>query len=92
VEALATQMTIPLGTGTLIRPGAHTFVATVTRYHVFIQRATDGQAPIEAIVPKARRMPLYRLINDPFSALQERGHVQQKGPMADFLLGKAAAA
>ena len=42
------------------------------------QQATTGQAPIEVIVPEARRMPLYRLINDPFRALQERGHVKLK--------------
>jgi hypothetical protein len=37
-------------------------------------------------------MPLYRLINDPFRALQERRHVKPKVKMADFLLSKAAAA
>ncbi|HSF29891.1 MAG TPA: hypothetical protein VLK82_05390 [Candidatus Tectomicrobia bacterium] len=60
--------------------------------YVFTQHATTGQAPIETIVPEARRMPLYRLINDPFGALQERGHVKPKATMADFLLGEAAAA
>jgi hypothetical protein len=51
-----------------------------------------GQALIEAIVPEARRMPLYRRINDPFRALQERGHVTSKACMTDLLLGEAAAA
>lgn len=60
--------------------------------YLFTQRAVDGQAPIEVMVPEARRMPLYRLINDPFRALQERGNVKPQVKMADFLLGKAAAA
>ncbi|MGH8069581.1 MAG: hypothetical protein ACRERE_30950 [Candidatus Entotheonellia bacterium] len=58
----------------------------------FTPRATTGQAPIEVIVPEACRMPLYRLINDPFRALQERGAVKRKPTMADFLLDKVAAA
>jgi transposase-like protein len=60
--------------------------------YVFTQRATTGQAPIEVIVPEARRMPLYRVINDPFRALQERGAVKPNGSMADLLVVKAAAA
>jgi transposase-like protein len=59
--------------------------------YVFTQHATTGQAPIEVIVPEARRMPLYRVINDPFRALQERGDVKPDVKMADFLLGKVAA-
>lgn len=60
--------------------------------YVFTQHATTGQAPIEAIVPEARRMPLYRLINDPFRALQERESVQSEATMADLLRPKAAGA
>jgi len=60
--------------------------------YLFTQRSTDGRAPIEAIVPEAARMPLYRLINDPFVALREVGHVKKKTNMADFLLLKEAAA
>ena len=60
--------------------------------YLFTQHATTGQAPIETIMPEAGRMPLYRLINDPFGALQAWGHVKPKAKMADFLLGKAAAA
>ena len=60
--------------------------------YVFTQHATAGQAPIEMILPEARRMPLYRLINDPFRALQERGNVKGKPEMADLLRPKAAAA
>jgi hypothetical protein len=49
----------------------------------FTQQATTGRAPIEVIVPEARRMPLYRLINDPFRALQERTDVKPEATMAD---------
>jgi hypothetical protein len=60
--------------------------------YVFTQHATTGQAPIEVILPEARRMPLYRLINDPFRALQERGCVKRAAEMADLLRPQEAAA
>jgi transposase-like protein len=60
--------------------------------YVFTQHATTGHAPIETILPEARRMPLYCLINDPFRALQEQAHVKGKREMADLLLPKAATA
>jgi hypothetical protein len=59
---------------------------------VFTQQATTGHAPIEVIMPEARRMPLYRLINDPFRALQEREAVKSEVTMADLLRPKTAAA
>jgi transposase-like protein len=58
--------------------------------YLFTQHATTGQAPIEVIIPEARRMPLYRLINDPFRALQERASVKPEATMADLLRPKAA--
>ncbi|MGH8056914.1 MAG: DDE-type integrase/transposase/recombinase [Candidatus Entotheonellia bacterium] len=58
--------------------------------YVFTQHATTGQAPIEVILPEARRMPLYRLINDPFRALQERNDVKPAAHMADLLLAQEA--
>jgi transposase-like protein len=60
--------------------------------YVFTQQATTGQAPIEVIMPEARSMPLYRLINDPFRALQERGDVKREAKMADLLCPQEAAA
>jgi transposase-like protein len=60
--------------------------------YLFTQRATDGQAPIEVIVPEARRMPLYRLMNDPFRVLQERANVTRETEMADLLLPQTAGA
>ena len=59
---------------------------------VFTQPASTGRAPIAAIVPAARRMPLSRLINDPLRALQERTDVKPEATMADVLLPQAAAA
>jgi transposase-like protein len=59
--------------------------------YLFTQHATTGQAPIEVIVPEAWRMPLYRLVNDPFRALQERENVKATATMADLLLPKAIA-
>jgi hypothetical protein len=59
---------------------------------VFTQHATTGHAPLEVIMPEARRMPLYRLINDPFRALQEREDVKPEATMADLLLPREAAA
>ncbi|MBI3328537.1 MAG: hypothetical protein HYZ81_17780 [Nitrospinae bacterium] len=59
---------------------------------VFTQHATTGQAPIEVIVPEARRMPLYRLINAPFRALQERENVKGTPTMADVFRPQAALA
>lgn len=59
--------------------------------YVFTQHATTGQAPIEVILPEARQMPLYRLINDPFRALQEREYVKATAPMADLLPPQEAA-
>jgi transposase-like protein len=60
--------------------------------YVFTQRDRTGQAPIEVIMPEARRMPLYRLINDPFRALQERGDVKREAELADLLRPQEAVA
>jgi hypothetical protein len=60
--------------------------------YLFTPRATDGQTPLEAILPEARRMPLYRLINDPFRALQGRESVKPAATMAALLVPEAAAA
>ena len=60
--------------------------------YVCTQHATTGQALIEVIRPAARSMPLYRLLNDPFRALQERGDVKREVEMADVLRPQEAAA
>lgn len=57
---------------------------------VFTQRDSTGQAPLEVIMPEVRRMPLYRLINDPFRALQERESVKLEAILADLPRPQAA--
>jgi len=51
--------------------------------YLFTQRAKDGKAPIEAIVPDAACMPLYRLLNDPFLVLGRTKIVKQIPQMAN---------
>jgi hypothetical protein len=46
---------------------------------------------IGAIVPEARRMPLYRWINDPFRALQARESAKSETAVADLPRGETAA-
>src|SRR5262249_38581841 len=59
---------------------------------VVTQHATTGQVPLAVIVPAARSMLLYRLSNDPFRALQERGDVKREAGMAALLRPQEAAA
>ncbi len=67
--------------------------------YVFAQQ-TNGKAPIEAIVPEASRMPLYRIFNDPFACLLELSggkaenlkNVKEIRGMAEFLTTEEAAA
>jgi transposase-like protein len=67
--------------------------------YVFAQQ-TNGTAPIEALVPEASRMPLYRIFNDPFACLLELSqgnaenlkNVKEIRGMAEFLTKEAAAA
>ena len=37
-------------------------------FHLFTQ-ADNGIAPIESIIPDAKRMPFYKLMNSPFISL-----------------------
>ena len=52
--------------------------------YVFVQQPGSGKAPIESIMPEARRMPLYRLINDPFGTVIGVENVKRNVKMADF--------
>lgn len=60
--------------------------------YLFTQRATDGHAPIEAIVPEAAQMPLYRLINDPLGRLGGCMDVKYTPEMAGGLVHARLAA
>src|SRR5262245_48343354 len=57
----------------------------------FTQHTTTVHAPIEVILPEAQQLPRYRLINDPFWALQEREYVKATASMADLLPPQEAA-
>ena len=48
--------------------------------------ATTGQAPIEVIMPEARRMPVYRLINHPLPGAPGAGKRQRTAPDGRSLL------
>ena len=37
--------------------------------YLFIRQPESGKAPIESIMPEAREMPLYKLINDPLGTV-----------------------
>lgn len=50
--------------------------------YVFTRGDKDGKAPIEAILPQASQMPLYRLLNDPFALREISKDVQQILPVA----------
>jgi hypothetical protein len=48
----------------------------------FTQRATEGTAPSEAMVPEAPQRPLYRLIHDPLALLGQCNHGKHTPEMA----------
>ena len=60
--------------------------------YVFVRQPESGKAPIESIMPEANRMPLYRLINDPFGAVLGGKNVKRNVRMADFTLEECIAA
>ncbi len=43
----------------------------------------SGEAPIESIMPEAREMPLYKLINDPLGTVMGAENVNRNVKMAD---------
>ena len=58
--------------------------------YVFIRQPESGKAPIESIMPDAREMPLYKLINDPLGTVMGIGDVKRNVKMADFALLQSA--
>ena len=60
--------------------------------YLFTQQAKDQKAPIESIMPQARTMPFYRLINDPLAVLMGVEHVKLSQKMADNEMAIALAA
>ncbi len=51
--------------------------------YVFIRQPESGKAPIESIMPEAREMPLYKLINDPLGTVLGVENVNRNVKMAD---------
>ncbi len=73
-----------------VRRGFHSVISTKRELIVFlvvyvVSQQASGTAPIEAILPDASRMPLYRIFNDPFACLLELS-----GGEADNLIGVTA--
>jgi len=65
----------------------------LTLFLVFwvLTQKEDGMAPIERIMPEARTMPLYQLMNDPFRALGLRSeNVKRTCDIAENELAEAA--
>jgi len=58
--------------------------------YLFVIQPESGKAPIESIMPDARRMPLYKLVNDPFGTVMGIGDVKKNVRMADFALHQCA--
>ncbi len=88
-----------------VRRGFHSEVSTKRELIVFLvvyvfSKQESGTAPIEAILPEASRMPLYRIFNDPFACLLELPggeadnlkNVKEIRGMAEFLTTEEAAA
>jgi len=51
--------------------------------YVFIRQPESGKAPIESIIPDAKEMPLYELINNPLKAVMGVENVNKNVKMAD---------
>ena len=88
-----------------VRRGFHSVLSANRELIVFLvvyvfSKQSNGKAPIEAILPEASRMPLYRIFNDPFAYLLELSggdadnikNVKQIRGMAEFLPVEEAAA
>ena len=52
--------------------------------YLFVQQADSGKASIESILPWARGMPFYQLVNDLLKVIVGLADVKQKVRMADF--------
>ena len=52
--------------------------------YLFVQQAETGKAPIESIIPRARGMPFYQLVNAPLKTVMGVESVNKKIKMADL--------
>jgi hypothetical protein len=60
--------------------------------YLFIRQPESGKAPVESIMPEAREMPLYKLINDPLGTVMKVENVNRNVKMADSELLQCAQA
>jgi len=60
--------------------------------YLFIKQPSSGKAPVEAIMPKAKTMPFFRLVNDPINLLMDADNVNENFRMADFNIKQCLAA
>ena len=58
--------------------------------YLFIRQPESGKAPIESIMPNAREMPLYKLINDPLGTVMGVENVNRNVKMANSELLRCA--
>jgi len=52
--------------------------------YLFVKQPSTAKAPIEKIMPQAKNMPFYQLVNDPIMILMKPDGVKQKENMAAF--------
>jgi transposase-like protein len=52
--------------------------------YLFIKQPETSKAPVEAIMPEAKMMPFYQLVNDPITILFNTNSVKHKSKMPDF--------
>jgi len=57
--------------------------------YLFIKQPEIGKAPVETIMPEAKNMPFYQLVNEPITFLINHESVNQKIKMADFFKKEA---
>ena len=58
--------------------------------YLFIRQPESGEAPIESIMPEAREMQLYKLVNDPLRTVMGVENVNRNVKMADSELLQCA--
>ena len=54
--------------------------------YLFVQQPESGKAPIESIMPDVKKMPLYKMINDPLRTVMGLENVKRNVNVADFAL------
>ena len=60
--------------------------------YLFVQQAETGQAPIEAILPEAKDMPFYQIVNNPLACLLGADFVKSGSHLADSQVQELLAA